>query len=282
MKFCFVILHYKTADDTIDCIKSIRRMDNVYPIVVVDNASNNGSIEAVESKFANDKDIHIIKNEANLGFAAGNNIGYQYARKELHSDFIAVSNNDIVIESQNMPEYVESYYKNKRFHLMGPDIESLVDHGHQNPVTPDTDDLTKVKFEIRRYKMLLILSHIGLYDLLKSHKPINQTRKSNDAWKNENTNMQLHGSFVIFSPDFVKDEEYAFRPGTFLYMEEGILYHYCNRKGYIMCYSPAIKVYHKEDSSTNYLFKADKGKREFVFRNMIKSLNVYLKIISNM
>ena len=50
MNYCFVILHYKTEKDTIECINSIKKLSGNYSIVVVDNASNNGSIEAVENE----------------------------------------------------------------------------------------------------------------------------------------------------------------------------------------------------------------------------------------
>ena len=55
IRICFVILHYKTADDTIKCIESIRQLDKQVHIVVVDNASGNGSIAKVEERFKENK-----------------------------------------------------------------------------------------------------------------------------------------------------------------------------------------------------------------------------------
>jgi len=76
MEFCFVILHYKTAEDTIECVNSINRLNDECSIVIVDNASNNGSIEKVENEFKTLSNVTIIKNRENVGFAAGNNVGY--------------------------------------------------------------------------------------------------------------------------------------------------------------------------------------------------------------
>ena len=101
MELCFVILHYRTSEDTIECVRSIQELDGKYNIVIVDNASQNGSIEKVESIFSSDNKIFIIKNQKNLGFAEGNNIGYDYARKQLHATMVAVLNNDIVIKQNN-------------------------------------------------------------------------------------------------------------------------------------------------------------------------------------
>lgn len=278
MKFCFVILHYMTALDTIECIESIKKLNTLCQIVVVDNASINGSIETIEEKYSEDKNIYIIKNKSNLGFASGNNVGYKYAREILNADFIVVTNNDIIVETSNMPEYILEYYKENPFHIMGPDIVSLVDHGHQNPMNPAKPDKKRIQKEILRYNCLLLLSKLGLYDILKP----NTHPKENGSicYRKLIRGKQLHGSFVIFSPEYIKNEEFAFRPGTFLYMEEAILFQYCVKKGYTTVYTPDIKVYHKEDSSTNSLFNAPKQKREFVFSNMIQSLKIYKKLLN--
>ena len=82
MKAVFVILHYLTADETIDCIDSIlcNVNDPVYEIVVVDNHSNNGSVEKLEQRFSSLRHIHFVKLQSNLGFAKGNNAGFQFAK----------------------------------------------------------------------------------------------------------------------------------------------------------------------------------------------------------
>lgn len=279
MKFCFVILHYKTADDTIECIKSIEMLNGKAYIVVVDNASNNGSIEKVE-KICNQYDnIHIIKNNENLGFAAGNNVGFRYAKNEVGADFIAVLNNDIIVPDKEFIHQVEALYADTKFDVAGPDIESLADHGHQNPMLTTVLSVKAVDKEIFRYKFLAIINKTGLYEKFKKNrleaekKPVKKTEKRME-------NVTLHGAFVIFSKSFIDREEYCFRPGTFLYMEEAILYRYCTGKHYKLIYDPDIKVFHKEDSSTSSLFTASKDKRDFVFSNMVKSLKVYRKILN--
>ena len=275
--FCFVILHYKTAEDTIDCLNSIKCLNEECKIVIVDNASNNGSIERIEEYTYNNKNIYILKNESNLGFAEGNNIGYNFARNNLKADFIAICNNDTVIDSKDFIQCCKEIYKRTNYYILGPDIESTIDGGHQNPMIIDIPNINKIKREIIRYRMLLFLNSIGLYDMLKP-KTASETL-CNKSYNEEREDVPLHGSFMIFSPAFLKTEEYAFRPGTFLYMEESILYYYCKKNFYKTVYSPNIKVLHKEDSSTNSLFNHNKDKRSFVFNNMIQSMKVYIKYI---
>ena len=85
-KFAFLLLHYKNADVTMECINSIMKVekDEKYDIVVVDNASKNGSIEQLKLEYQDEKNIHFIQNEENLGYARGNNIGFAYAKNVLH------------------------------------------------------------------------------------------------------------------------------------------------------------------------------------------------------
>lgn len=279
MKFCFVILHYKTVEDTIECVNSIHRLNDECSIVIVDNASNNGSIEKFENKFKTSSNVTIIKNRENLGFAAGNNVGYQYARDELKADFIAISNNDIIVETSDLINKVVTLFEETGFYIVGPDIESLIDHKHQSPMYDILSDLKTVKKEIWRYRALYALSRLNLYDLLKGEQDKNRKVSYKGVEEENKENVVLHGAFVVFSPNFVKVEDHAFRPGTFLYMEEAILYEYCTKKDYKMMFTPNIKVFHKEDSSTNSLFSAKKEKREFVFKNMIQSLKVYYTVL---
>ena len=59
LEIVFVILHYMTLDDTIECVESIR--DNCgkekYKIVIVDNASPNASGRELQKQYAKSKDI---------------------------------------------------------------------------------------------------------------------------------------------------------------------------------------------------------------------------------
>lgn len=280
MKFCFVILHYRTSSDTIECVKSIEAMNKKCAIVIVDNASNNGSIEKVEEYVKGKEETFIIKNTRNLGFAAGNNVGYRFAKYELRADFIAISNNDVIVVTKDMVSITQKLYADTRFYLLGPDIESMVNHGHQNPMKASEASLGIIKKEILRYSLLYFISRVGLYDLLRKKRQSDNMMCSGIKAKNE-INIQLHGSFIIFSPLFIEKENIAFRNGTFLYMEESILYRYCVSHNYLTLYSPEIRVLHKEDSSTDSMFNGNRQKREFVFKNMIQSLKVYINVLKD-
>jgi GT2 family glycosyltransferase/glycosyltransferase involved in cell wall biosynthesis len=85
-----IIVNYKGADDTIQCLRGIRALDwpaEALRVVVVDNASGGDDAERIA---AADPDVKVIASKRNLGFAGGCNLG---ARKA-STDYLAFINND--------------------------------------------------------------------------------------------------------------------------------------------------------------------------------------------
>ncbi len=77
-----------------DCLSSVLNSD--YPnfeVLFVDNASTDDSVSFVKMKFGSDARLRIIKNEQNLGFAEGNNIGIRAAK----GDYFALVNSDTTV-----------------------------------------------------------------------------------------------------------------------------------------------------------------------------------------
>ena len=95
MDVSIIFVNYKTKNLTINAIKSVieQTKEIKYEIFVVDNASNDGSIEAISKEFPN---LHIIKNSENKGFGAANNLAIQEAKGKyilcLNTDTILLNN----------------------------------------------------------------------------------------------------------------------------------------------------------------------------------------------
>ena len=108
MNITVVVLHYENIKDTRECLDSLKKYlddtKNNINIVVVDNGSIKEKTAAIEKEYLNDK-IHFIESGENLGFAKGNNIGFHYAKYELHSDIIILANNDLIFQQ------VDIFYK---------------------------------------------------------------------------------------------------------------------------------------------------------------------------
>ena len=94
------------------CISSvINQSYRNLKIVFIDNHSSDGSVEFVKSnfkKFKKSGKLQIIANKKNYGYAEGNNIGFRHALKNEKTKYIAVLNNDTVVENNWLNEMVIS------------------------------------------------------------------------------------------------------------------------------------------------------------------------------
>ena len=89
-KFGFVILHYLAFEATVECVESICHclgQNNLFEIVIVDNGSPNKTGKLLETKYKEHSNIHVLLLDNNIGFAKGNNRGFQFAKKQLKCSF---------------------------------------------------------------------------------------------------------------------------------------------------------------------------------------------------
>jgi GT2 family glycosyltransferase len=90
-----VILNWNGGHTVCETIDSVLSSD--YPhtnLIVVDNASTDGSDARIERQFPN---VTLIRNDANLGFAAGNNKGIAHALQD-SAAYILLLNNDALVD----------------------------------------------------------------------------------------------------------------------------------------------------------------------------------------
>lgn len=100
-----IILNWNGKDDTLECLSSVFNTDYPnYQVIVVDNGSIDGSVEAISTQYP---DTVLIKTGANLGYAGGNNAGIQWALDH-GSDYIFILNNDTIISSDLLKVFVNS------------------------------------------------------------------------------------------------------------------------------------------------------------------------------
>ena len=120
-KVNIVILNYNGKDYLKECLSSIFCLDySNFEVVVVDNDSKDGSLEMAKQYFPK---AVFIKNEANFGFSAGNNIGIKYSLEKM-AEFVLLLNNDTRVEKLFLTELVETMNINKNAGLASPLIFS--------------------------------------------------------------------------------------------------------------------------------------------------------------
>lgn len=107
MTFSIIIINYKTAKITADCLQSLLKLapPTLKEIILIDNASSDGGLELLSTEFK-DK-IIIIANDKNLGFAAANNQGSLKAS----GDLLLFLNSDTII-NENIFDSCVNIFKN--------------------------------------------------------------------------------------------------------------------------------------------------------------------------
>jgi len=105
-----ITLNYKKSQLTINCITSLYKMfkkefdDNIFEVVIVDNASGDNSIENIQEAIKENqyKNMHLIANHTNSGFGSGNNLGVSKAKGK----YICFLNNDTLVKDTGLLDMV--------------------------------------------------------------------------------------------------------------------------------------------------------------------------------
>ncbi|MFT8314237.1 MAG: glycosyltransferase [Clostridium sp.] len=100
----FIIVNYNGKHHLKECFSTLNKLN--YPkdkieYIMVDNGSKDGSVQFVKSKF---KNVKIIQNKSNEGFAKPNNDAAKIAK----GDYIALINNDMKIDANWLNDMVET------------------------------------------------------------------------------------------------------------------------------------------------------------------------------
>lgn len=96
-----IIVNWNTRQLLADCINDIKSYthDLTYEIIVVDNASSDGSQEMVRTTFP---DVHLIANTENVGFARANNQAIRGSRGR----YVLLLNSDAFVRDQTIAQTV--------------------------------------------------------------------------------------------------------------------------------------------------------------------------------
>lgn len=279
MKFVFLVLHYKNCDVTKQCVDSIIRSFETgsFEIVIVDNASCNGSYESLKELYSKYEFIHFLHNEQNVGYAAGNNVGFRYAKEKLKADWICLANNDVIFEDSDWINKITALYGKIPYYVLGPDIVTPAGE-HQNPFRSSTASPAKVCKCLIHDILVYWALKLRLQRKIKENV-MSQSEQKKQNWGTTDENFQgvLHGSCLVFSPDYVKEFDGLYG-GTFLYCEEEILCYILKKLGYRYVYCSDVQVVHCHATSFKRTVKDAVERKKIVVRHRIQSYFRFLKI----
>lgn len=199
-RFGFVVLHYLVDDATTQCVTSIREhcAGGDYHIVIVDNDSANSSYERLQAQYANADDVTLLHNDANEGFARGNNTGYRYCKEQLHCDYIVTINNDAMLDRNDFMALCLEDYEHTHCGVIGPDIVSLKDGRHQNPSYGIIRTRGEVRRQLRRFRRILLLLRLHLYEpLMRLKQRLRGHAQTSNPYTHATAEADTNGPYML-------------------------------------------------------------------------------------
>lgn len=124
-KLCVIVLNYRRAEMTIDCLRSLVEPMAGRPdrrAVVIDNGSGDGSAKKIGAAIADNNWgdwARMIASPVNGGFAAGNNIGFQAEP----ADAYLLLNSDARLLPDTIDKLLASMTQHPRAGLIGPRLQ---------------------------------------------------------------------------------------------------------------------------------------------------------------
>lgn len=271
MEIGIVILNYLNWTDTFECIESLEQQTNQnFQIVVVDNASNNESFAELSKRYKGVDQVHLLRNEENLGFAKGNNTGILYCKNILKLKNVLVINNDVIFTDPDYIDFLVHYDIEDSIGVIGTKIIGA-DGQNQNPNYFNPS----VKAVFREYSIPLLRKYhlTGILDMGRMVKKVVKKPRpaSNESRSQESSKPYvLHGS-VIFLTEHYLSKMNGLYPETFLYYEEEILGLVCKKLNLKMIYTDLKEIYHKEDQSSQMSFQNLEGVKYKFARESVRT-----------
>ena len=247
MKVSIIILNWNRKKDTIECLESIEKLqisDFKLEIVVVDNASSDGSQKAVEQAFKNlaKKNVFCkqIRNKTNLGFAAGNNVGMKYAL-DSGADYLLVLNNDTEVNED----------------LIKKLLEVANEHPKAGVISPKIYFAKGFEFHKKRYKkqdLGKVIWYAGgdmdWDNVYGSNYSVDEVDKVDKGQFEKTKETDFATGACMFLRSKALENVGLFDEKYFMYLEDVELSQKLKKKDWEVLYTPKTKIWHKVAQSS--------------------------------
>lgn len=250
MNILLLIVHYNNLKSTLDTLFSIRNLNMIPEIHLIDNASNKlKTLDYDELKGLTSEKLEIDALEQNYGYF-GAVAKHLSNIKRTSYDWIFISNNDMIYDDEHLFDYVDVVKKmtDNRIGVYCPAIVTKSMGINQNPYLKNRPN------KLFYYKLKLLLSN---YFIAKFYEKLAEKQsyffKPKYAQSNENNCLKKifapHGSFLGISKEYFKKGGYI-ENQNFLYFEEEIIGLICRKIGLSVIYDPRVSVMHCEHQTT--------------------------------
>ncbi len=234
MDLSIIIVNYRTYELTKQTINSVIAtvIDLDYEIIVVDNASCDGSLEKLIEDFESFNYITFLANKTNDGFAVANNL----ALKESVGDYVLLLNSDVIVKENTINKSLNFIKNNPNIGILGCKV-----------VLPD-GTLDKAcrrsfpTFEVSFYRMS------GLSKIFPNSKRFN---RYNLSYLDENGTYSVDcvvGAFMLIRSNLLKECN-GLDESFFMYGEDIDICYRIKQMGYEVYYYGEYEIIHYKGAS---------------------------------
>ena len=225
-----VIVNYNVEHFLNLCLDSVFAASKniAIEVIVVDNASIDGSVKMLHEKHPN---VHLIANKNNVGFGKANNQGVKIAK----GNYVCILNPDTIVSTSTFDQFIELYKSNDKLGISGPKMidgsgHFLLESKRGLPTLWAASSKTLGLFKISSF-------FFGQYYNLRL-----------DENKKGKTDV-LVGAFMFMRKNLY-DQLKGFDENFFMYGEDIDLSHRSLKLGYTNYYFPKAKSIHFKGEST--------------------------------
>jgi len=228
-----IIVSYNTRRLLDECLASLQTAvspTNGLEIIVVDNASGDGSVEMVREKYP---DVHLIAGEENRGFSAANNLGVRQANGRV----LLFLNSDTVVSAEALVQPLD--YLDAHPNVGAITVRLVYPNGERDP---DNHRGFPTPWNA--------LCHFsGLGRLFPASPRFNGYFQSYADFEQTHAVPVIAGSFMMM-PRAVFDELGGWDETYFFYGEDIDFCYRIHQAGYEIIYYPHVEVLHYKGASS--------------------------------
>lgn len=113
-----IVVSWNAKSDVLQCLASVVAVPDDVQIIVVDNASQDGTVQAIRDSFPQ---VTILENAENLGYTGGNNAGIRYALDQ-GAAYLLLVNDDAILAPDAISHLLSAARQHAEAGLLGPNV----------------------------------------------------------------------------------------------------------------------------------------------------------------
>lgn len=264
VKLSVITISYNTKKITIktinNLINSLSQFKFLWEIIIVDNGSNDGSVDFLVDLKKKNKSIKLIKNKKNLGYSKANNQAIKYSRGQ----YLLFLNSDVLVKKVNFLKIFSFLDKNEK--VGGLTVKVLLENGkidwasHRGFPTLWNSFCYFFKLENFLGRIPLINYLFGGYHL--TFKNLDKIHEIDSA----------SGAFFLVRKKII-DKIGGFDESFFMYGEDLDLSYRIKKEGYKIIYYPKYEVIHLKYMSG--LKKNDERIKKETKRHFFNAMKIF-------